>query len=48
MGRTAQPDARAVAVEGLVAALVVMVMLLLARLTMMLASAPSAHEPNPL
>jgi hypothetical protein len=47
MGRTAQPDTRAVAVEGLVAALVMVVVMMLARLAL-LASAPSAHEPNPL
>jgi hypothetical protein len=48
VGRTAQPDTWAIAVEGLVAALVVMMMVMLLAWLAMLASAPSAHEFNPL
>jgi hypothetical protein len=48
MGRAAQPHTRAVAVEGLVAALMVVVMMMVLTWLAMLASAPSAHVLNPL
>jgi hypothetical protein len=48
MGRAAQPHTRAVAVEGLVAALMVVVVMMVLTWLAMLASAPSAHVLNPL